>query len=99
MADVEPALPPPPAPVAPAPQPAPLAVPAPEPALFAPAPMVEEEVMRPWKSARRCSACLYPNDSDASYCQACRISTRLQPAGTATVRVDEGAIQERFKEI
>ena len=26
---------------------------------------------RPWEPARRCSACLYPNDSDANYCQAC----------------------------
>lgn len=54
--------------------------------------------MRPWKPARRCPACLYPNDSDANYCQACGTSTGIQPAGAATVRVDETAIQERFKE-
>ena len=54
--------------------------------------------MRPWKSARRCSACLYPNDSDANYCQACGTSTGLQLAATATVRVDEAAIQARFLE-
>ena len=54
--------------------------------------------MRPWKSARRCSACLYPNDSDANYCQACGTSTGLQLAATATVHVDEAAIQARFQE-
>ena len=54
--------------------------------------------MRPWKSARRCSACLYPNDSDANCCQACGTSTGLQLVATATVSVDEVAIQERFKE-
>ena len=53
--------------------------------------------MRPWKSARRCSACLYPNDSDANYCQACGTSTGLHLAVTSTVRVDETAIKERFK--
>ena len=54
--------------------------------------------MRPWKSARRCSACLYPNDSDANSFQACGTSTGLQLPVTATFRVDESAIQERFKE-
>ena len=54
--------------------------------------------MRPWKSARRCSACLYPNDSDVNYCQAWGTSTGLHLAVTSTVRVDETAIKERFKE-
>ena len=54
--------------------------------------------MRPWKSARRCPSCLYPNDSDANYCQACGTSTGLPRAATATARVDEAASQERFKE-
>ena len=40
----------------------------------------------------------YPNDSDANYCQPCGTSTGLNLAATATVRVDEAAIQERFKE-
>ncbi|KAL9961199.1 hypothetical protein ACROYT_G030099 [Oculina patagonica] len=42
--------------------------------------------------------CLYPNDSDANYCQACGTSTGLHLAATSTVRVDETAIKERFKE-
>ena len=54
--------------------------------------------MSPWKSASRCSACLYRNDSDVNCCQACGTSTGLQLVATATVRVDEMAIQERFKE-
>ena len=54
--------------------------------------------MRPWNSARNCSACLYPNDSDANYCQACGTSTGLQLAATATVHVDEAVIQGQFKE-
>ena len=54
--------------------------------------------MRPWKSTHCCSACLYPNGSDANYCQACRTSTRLQLAAMATVRMDEASIQVRFKE-
>ena len=29
------------------------------------------QVARIWKAARRCSACLYPNDIDANFCQAC----------------------------
>ena len=49
-------------------------------------------------SVRHCSACMYPNDSDANYCQTCGTSTGLQLPATATVRVDEAAIQERFNE-
>ena len=54
--------------------------------------------MRPWKSAPHCSACLYSNDSDANYCQACGTSTGPQLAATAAVRVDEAVIQGQFKE-
>ena len=54
--------------------------------------------MGPWKSARRCPSCLYPNDSDANYCQARGTSTGLPRAATATVRVDEPTSQEWFKE-
>ena len=53
---------------------------------------------RPWKPARRCSACLYPNDSDANYCQACGTLTRPQCTATPVPPVDETAIQERFDE-
>ena len=53
---------------------------------------------RPWKPARRCSACLYPNDSDANYCQACGTLTRPQCTAAPVPPVDETAIQERFDE-
>ena len=52
----------------------------------------------PWKPARRCSACLYPNDSDANYCQACGTLTRPQCTAAPVPLVDETAIQERFDE-
>ena len=53
---------------------------------------------RPWKPARRCSACLYPNDSDVNYCQACGTLTRPQCTAAPVPPVDETAIQERFDE-
>ena len=53
---------------------------------------------RPWKPACRCSACLYPNDADVSYCEACGTLTRLQHSATPIPPVDETAIQERFDE-
>ena len=53
---------------------------------------------RPWKPARRCFACLYPNDSDANYCQACGTLTRPQCTAAPVPPVDETAIQERFDE-
>ena len=55
-------------------------------------------VSRPWKPARRCGSYLYPNDVDASFCQACGVVTTpvkpLVPQGRDAV--DEKAIQERF---
>ena len=53
---------------------------------------------RPWKPARRSSACLYPNDSDANYCQACGTLTRPPCAAAPVLPVDETAIQEHFDE-
>ena len=53
---------------------------------------------RPWKPARRCSAGLYPTDSDANYCQACGTLTRPQCTAAPVPLVGETAIQERFDE-
>ena len=53
---------------------------------------------RPWKPARRCSACLYPNDSDASYCQASGTLTGPRCSVAPVPPLDETAIQERFDE-
>ena len=53
---------------------------------------------RPWKPARRCSACLYPNDSDTNYCQACGTLTRPQCTAATVPLVDETSLQERFDE-
>ena len=60
--------------------------------------MVFFQVSRPWKPARRCGSCLYPNDDDANFCQACGVATApvkpLVQQGRGAV--DEKAIQERF---
>ena len=53
---------------------------------------------RQWKPARRCSACLYPNDSDANYCQACGTLARPQPSAAPVPSLDETAIRESFDE-
>ena len=53
---------------------------------------------RPWKPARCCSACLYPNDSDANYCQACGTLTRPRFSAAPVPPLGETAIQERFDE-
>ena len=53
---------------------------------------------RPWRPARRCSACLYPNDSNANYCQACGTLTRPHCTAAPVPLVDETALQERFDE-
>ena len=53
---------------------------------------------RPWKPARCCSACLYPNDSDANYCQACGTLTRPRLSAAPVPPLGETAIQERFDE-
>ena len=52
----------------------------------------------PWKPARRCSGCFYPNDSDANYCQACGTLTRPRRSAAPVPPLDETAIQERFDE-
>ena len=53
---------------------------------------------RPWKPTRCCSACLYPNDSDANYCQPCGTLTTPQCSAAPVPPVDKTAIQERFHE-
>ena len=53
---------------------------------------------RLWKAAGCCSACLYPNDSDANYCQACGTLTRHQLSAAPVPPLGESAIQERFDE-
>ena len=53
---------------------------------------------RPWKPARCCSAYLYPNDSDANYCQACGTLTRLRLSTAPVPPLGETASQERFDE-
>ena len=57
-------------------------------------------IPRPWKPARLCGSCLYPNDADANFCQACGVPTA--PLVSAVPRgrgpVDEKVIQERFQE-
>ncbi|CAH3174737.1 unnamed protein product, partial [Porites lobata] len=57
-------------------------------------------IPRPWKPARLCGSCLYPNDADANFCQACGVPTA--PLVPAVPRgrgpVDEKVIQERFQE-
>ncbi|KAL9987103.1 hypothetical protein ACROYT_G001353 [Oculina patagonica] len=56
------------------------------------------KIPRPWKPTRRCSSCLYPNDADANFCQACGVAAA--PVASVSQRrdsVDEKAIQERFQ--
>ena len=53
---------------------------------------------RPWKPARRCSACFYPNDSDANYCQACGALTKPRRSAARVPPLDQTAIQGRFDE-
>ena len=57
------------------------------------------QVLRPWKPARRCGSCLYPNDKDANFCQACGVVTApVKPAvQLGRGAVDERAILERFQ--
>ena len=52
----------------------------------------------PTPPPRRCSACLYPNDSDANYCQTCGTLTRPPFTAALVPPVNETAIQERFDE-
>ena len=60
--------------------------------------MVFFQVSRPLKPARRCGSCLYPNDDDANFCQACVVTTApVRPvAQQGRDALDEKEIQERF---
>ena len=56
------------------------------------------QVSWPWKPARRCSSCLYPNYFDANFCQACGVATTpVKPlVQQGRDAVDEKVIQEHF---
>ena len=56
------------------------------------------QVARVWKAARRCSACLYPNDIDVNFCQACGSWTSLVKAGKPDKHTDHVGISRRFQE-
>ena len=56
------------------------------------------QVARIWKAARRCSACLYPNDTDANFCQACGLQTSLVKVGKPNKHIDHVSISRRFQE-
>ena len=58
----------------------------------------DPQVPRPWKAARRCPACLYPNDVDANFCQACGSRTCLKKFVVPTRAVDHAEIAKRFQE-
>jgi len=61
--------------------------------------MVFFQVPRSWKRARRCGSCLYPNDADANFRQACGVATApiVLAVHQGRDHVDEKAIQERFQ--
>ena len=50
------------------------------------------------KAARRCPACLYPNDVDATFCQACGSRTCLEKFVVPTKTIDHAEIAKRFQE-
>ncbi|KAL9977575.1 hypothetical protein ACROYT_G014994 [Oculina patagonica] len=56
------------------------------------------DIERSWKPAFRCSACCYPNDSDANFCQACGNPTSREPTQGARPNVDMPLINKRFAE-
>ena len=56
------------------------------------------QVARVGKAARRCSACLYPNDIHANFCQACGLRTSLVKAGKPNKHIDHVGISRRFQE-
>ena len=58
----------------------------------------DPQVLRPWKAARRCSACLYPNDVDANFCQGCGSRTCHKRFVVPTKTVDHAEIAKRFQE-
>ena len=56
------------------------------------------QVARIWKAARRCSACLYPNDIDPNICQACGSQTSLVNVGKPNKHIDHVGISRRFQD-
>ena len=56
------------------------------------------QVERLWKPAHRCSTCLYPNDSDANYCQAYGNPTSLKVPQKSRAPVKMPLIDKRFTE-
>ena len=65
---------------------------------FLPHSAFDPQVPRPWKAARRCPACLYPNDVDANFCQACGSRTCLKKFVVSTKTIDHAEIARRFQE-
>ena len=65
---------------------------------FLPHSAFDPQVPRPWKAARRCPACLYPNDVDANFCQACGSRTRLKKFVVSTKTIDHAEVARRFQE-
>ena len=54
------------------------------------------QVPRPWKAARWCTSCLYPNDHAANFCQACGTSTGAPTTPVVQPGLDMSAINSRF---
>ena len=54
------------------------------------------QVPCPWKAARRCTSCLYPNDHDADFCHACGTSTGVPITPVAQPGLDMSLINSRF---
>ena len=64
---------------------------------FLPYSAFDPQVSRPWKAARRCPTCLYPNDIDANFCQACGSQTSLKKIVVPTKTIDHAKIAKRFQ--
>lgn len=54
------------------------------------------QVSRPWKAARRCTSCPYPNDHDENFCQACGILTGVPVTPVVQPGLDMSVINSRF---
>ena len=65
---------------------------------FLPHSAFDPQVHRPWKAARQYPACLYPNDVDANFCQACGSRTCLKKFVVSTKTIDHAEIARRFQE-
>lgn len=56
------------------------------------------QVARIMKATCRCSACLYPNDIDANFCQPCGSQTSLVKVGKPNKHIDHVGKSRRFQE-